>query len=47
MSGRLINPKTWDQIVGIYGTHFGQFRDCFGGCVKIYAINYGLGVFGP
>ena len=30
MSSRLINPKTWDRIVGIYGTRFGQFRGCFG-----------------
>ena len=29
MSGRLIGPKTWDRIVGIYGTRFGQFRGCF------------------
>ena len=30
MSGSLIGPKTWDQIVGIYRTHFGQFRGYFG-----------------
>ena len=30
MSGRLIGPKTRDRIVGIYGTHFGHFRGCFG-----------------
>ena len=30
MSGRLISPKTWDRIVGIYGTRFGQLRGCFG-----------------
>ena len=30
MSGRLIGPKTWDGIVGIYGNRFGQFRNCFG-----------------
>ena len=30
MSGRLIGPKTWDLIVGIYGTRFGQFTGCFG-----------------
>ena len=29
MSGRLIGPKTWDRIVGIYGTRFGHFRGCF------------------
>ena len=31
MSGRLIGPKTWDLIVGKFGTHFGQSMDCLGG----------------
>ena len=30
MSVRLIGHKTWDRIVGIYGTRFGQFSGCFG-----------------
>ena len=47
MSDPLIGPKTWDRIIGIYGTRFGQFMGCFGGCVIIYAINYGSNVFGP
>ena len=31
MNGRLVGPKTWDLIVGKFGTHFGQFGDCLGG----------------
>ena len=46
----LVGPKTWDRIVGIYGTYFGQSRTypgqemvhlCYN-CV----LNYGLGVVG-
>ena len=33
----MIGLKTWDQIVGIYGTRFGQFRDFFGWlCDNLY-----------
>ena len=51
MSGRLVGPKTWDLIVGIFGSRFGQsWTDpglemvplCYN-CV----LNYGLGVVGP
>ena len=31
MSSRLIRPKTWDRIVAIFWTRFGQCRDCLGG----------------
>ena len=31
MNCRLVGPKTWDLIVGKFGTHFRQFRDCLGG----------------
>ena len=48
MSGRLISPKTWDRIVGIFGTALGSpgtdYVVC--PCGIIYAINYGLGVVG-
>ena len=47
MSGRFIGPKTWDRIVGTYGTRFGNLGAVLGGCVIIYAINYGFGVFEP
>ena len=43
VSGRLAGPKTWDLIVGIFGTRFGQSQDLLqtviGPCVIIYAIN--------
>ena len=45
MSGCLIDPKTWDRLVGIYGTCFGQFRGCFQWLCDNLAMNYGLGVF--
>ena len=47
MDGRLIGPKTWDRIVGIYGTRLYSLGAVLGGCVIIYAINYGFGVFRP
>ena len=28
MRGRLIGPKTWDRIVGIFWRWFGQSTDC-------------------
>ena len=31
MNGRLVGPKTWDLIVGIFGIRFGQSMDCLGG----------------
>ena len=31
VNGRLVGSKTWDLIVGIFGTHFGQFTDYLGG----------------
>ena len=51
VNGRLVSPKTWDLIIGIFGTTFGQSRTdpgmkmvplCYN-CV----LNYGLGVVGP
>ena len=34
LNGHLIGPKTWDQSVRNYGTHFGQSVDGYGlfGC---------------
>ena len=46
MSGRLIGPKTWDRIVGIYGTHFGQFRGCFWWLCDNLCNKLWFGVFG-
>ena len=31
MSGRLIDPKTWDRIMGNCWSFFGQSTDCLGG----------------
>ena len=42
MRGRLIGPKTWDQIVGIFGSHFDSPRTVWAASDIIYAINYGL-----
>ena len=28
--GRLIDPKTWDRSVRIFGSRFGQSRHCYG-----------------
>ena len=48
MNCRLVGPKTWDLIVGIFGTRFGQSRTdpelemvplCYN-----YVLNYGFGV---
>ena len=52
MSGRLIGPKTWDQIVGIFGARFGQSMDYLGDlcdnlwiklCFGVYEVGYGHG----
>ena len=50
MRGRLIGPKTWDRIVGIFlgfsvlAVIAQKFRGLFG-CFnsKIFALNHGLG----
>ena len=47
MSGRLIGPKTWDRIVGNMEPILDSLGTVLGGCVIIYTINYGFGVFGP
>ena len=53
MSGRLIGPKTWDQIVGIFEFVFGQCRDCYGWlchnlynklCFGVYEAGNGHGI---
>ena len=50
VNGCLVDPKTWDLIIGIFGTRFGRsrswLRTVIGPCV-IYTINYGFGVFWP
>ena len=38
--GRLIGPKTWDRIVGIFGAHLDSPRTVWATCVGIYSINY-------
>ena len=47
MSGRLIGPKTWDQIVGLLEPVFDRSRTVWATYVIIYALNYELGAFGP
>ena len=47
MSGRLISPKTWDIIIGIFEPVLDSLGTVWVVCVIIYAINYALGVFGP
>ena len=42
MSGRLICPKTWDRIVGIFGARFGQSMDCLGDLCDNLCIYYDL-----
>ena len=50
MNGRLVGPKTWDLIVGIFGTRFRQSRTdprlemvplCYN-CVLNYGLGFGL-----
>ena len=37
VNGGLVDPKTWDRIIGKCGTRFGQFRDCLSGlCDNLY-----------
>ena len=40
VSGRLIGPKTWDRIVGIFGAHLDSPRTVWATRVRIYSINY-------
>ena len=44
MRGRLIGPKTWDRIVGIFGAILDSPLgvDCLGCWVMIYALNHVL-----
>ena len=42
VSGRLIGPKTWDQIVGILGARLDSPRTVWAACVVIYALNHVL-----
>ena len=42
MRGRLIHPKTWDQIVGIFGANLDSPRTVWAACVVIYALNHVL-----
>ena len=48
MRGRLVGSKTWNLIVGIFGTRFGQSTDCLGGlcdnlCNKLWFWCYCTG----
>ena len=47
MNGRLVGPKTWDLIVGKFGTRLGQSTDSLGGlfCVCVLLNNMQI-VFG-
>ena len=42
MRGRLIGPKTWDQIVGIFVARLDSPRTVWAACVVIYALNHVL-----
>ena len=42
MSGRLIDPKTWDRILEIFGAVLDSPRTVWAACAVIYAINYVL-----
>ena len=37
--GRLIGPKTWDRIVGIFGAILDSARTVWAAWVVIYALN--------
>ena len=40
--GRLIGPKTWDRIVGIFGAILDSPRTVWAAWVVIYALNHVL-----
>ena len=42
MRGRLIGPKTWDRIVGIFGACLDSPRTVWAACVVIYPLNHVL-----
>ena len=42
MSGRLVGPKTWDQLLEYFEPVLDSVRTVLGGCVIIYALNYVL-----
>ena len=39
-------PKLRTELLGFLGVFLDSLGDVLSGCVIIYAINYGLGVFG-
>ena len=47
MRGRLIGPKTWDRIVGIFGARLDSPRTVWAAYVVIYALNHVLVCMGP
>ena len=42
LNGRLIDPKTWDQIVGIFGDGLDSPQTVWLSLVMIYALIHGL-----
>ena len=40
MNGHLVGPKTWDRVVGRFGTRLGQSTDYLGGlcCVCVFCL---------
>ena len=44
MRGRLISPKTWDQIVGIFGARLDSPRTVWAACVCDLCIKSCFGV---
>ena len=43
--GRLIGPKTWNPIVGIFGARLDSPRTVWAACVVIYVLNHVFGVY--